>query len=132
MESCLRVIGRVRAVFSLDLKQGRPLTVVPDWRERTPGELAALAVSLGAGRVIVLDLARVGVGQGPGQEELCRQLRAEHPDLELIAGGGVRGREDLRRLAAAGCDAVLVASALHDGRLTREDLREFSRVREPG
>jgi uncharacterized protein related to proFAR isomerase len=25
-------------------------------------------------------------------------------------------------LAAAGCDAALVASALHDGRLTRADL----------
>jgi len=37
-------------------------------------------------------------------------------------GGGVRGAEDLRSVAASGCDAVLVASALHDGRLTAADL----------
>jgi uncharacterized protein related to proFAR isomerase len=34
----------------------------------------------------------------------------------------VRDREDLQRLRRCGLAAVLVASALHDGRLRREDL----------
>jgi uncharacterized protein related to proFAR isomerase len=42
--------------------------------------------------------------------------------VDLIAGGGVRGLDDLKALADAGCDAALVASALHDGRLSREDI----------
>jgi uncharacterized protein related to proFAR isomerase len=33
--------------------------------------------------------------------------------VPLIAGGGVRGEEDLRALASVGCDAVLMATALH-------------------
>jgi uncharacterized protein related to proFAR isomerase len=37
--------------------------------------------------------------------------------VTLLAGGGVRGEGDLRGLADAGCDGVLVASALLDGRL---------------
>jgi phosphoribosylformimino-5-aminoimidazole carboxamide ribotide isomerase len=40
------------------------------------------------------------------------------PFLEIISGGGVRGPRDLQALAAAGADAALVASALHDGRLS--------------
>jgi uncharacterized protein related to proFAR isomerase len=35
----------------------------------------------------------------------------------------VRGPDDLSRWSQIGVQSVLVASALHDGRITREDLR---------
>ena len=57
-------------------------------------------------------------GSGAGTEFWCRQIRRTMPDVELIAGGGVRTWEDVERLGAAGADAVLVASALHDGTIT--------------
>ena len=44
----------------------------------------------------------------------------------MLVGGGVRGVEDLRRLKRSGASAVLVASALHDGRLTPGAAAEFS------
>lgn len=115
-----------RVIFSLDLKEGRPLTSVERWQKSSPEEIAAEAVTAGVGALIVLDLARVGVGEGTGTEALCRRLRAAHPHIELIAGGGVRHLDDLRRLADAGVDAALVASALHDGRLTAADLNALS------
>ena len=109
--------------FSLDLMHGKPLNPSAAWQSATPLQIAAGAVSAGFSRLIVLDLAAVGVGRGPASAELCRSLRAACPQVELLSGGGVRGPEDLRQLAACGCDAVLVASALHDGRLTAADLR---------
>ena len=57
---------------------------------------------------------------------LCRQLRAECRDVEIITGGGVRHAGDLAELAAVGVDGVLVASALHDGALSAVDLRHFA------
>jgi len=45
--------------------------------------------------------------------DLCRTLRKRCPQLEITSGGGVRSRDDLDRLAAAGCNRALVASALH-------------------
>jgi phosphoribosylformimino-5-aminoimidazole carboxamide ribotide isomerase len=44
------------------------------------------------------------------------------PDVMLYAAGGLRGASDLVRLKQAGKWGVLVASALHDGRLTGADL----------
>ena len=44
------------------------------------------------------------------------------PRKRLYAAGGVRGADDLRELRALGCAGVLVASALHDGRLGRDAL----------
>jgi len=43
------------------------------------------------------------------------EIHATFPDLELLAGGGVRDADDLRALAAAGAAGALVATALHRG-----------------
>ncbi len=47
------------------------------------------------------------------------------PRLDALAGGGVGGLEDLSRLRGCGVGMALVASALHDGRLTRSDCEEL-------
>jgi phosphoribosylformimino-5-aminoimidazole carboxamide ribotide isomerase len=109
-----------RLVFSLDLKGGQPLAVANGWQGDDANGIAAQALALGAQRILVLDLAHVGVGAGVGTEVLCSHLRRAHPELEIAAGGGVRGAQDLVLMRNAGADWLLVASALHDGRLTRE------------
>jgi phosphoribosylformimino-5-aminoimidazole carboxamide ribotide isomerase len=117
LAAMVRAVGPRRLVFSLDMKSGRPLNTAPAWRELSPRQIAVTALRAGVRRLIVLDLAAVGVNQGVGTQPLCRQLRCLDATLEIIAGGGVRGPQDLESLAAAGCDAALVASALHDGRI---------------
>lgn len=109
--------GGDRILFSLDLKGGQPLGAVSAWRASDAWGIAMQAVELGVRRLIVLDLERVGVGSGAGTEELCRRIAESHPHLELVAGGGVRDRHDLERLQQCGVRAVLLASALHDGRI---------------
>jgi phosphoribosylformimino-5-aminoimidazole carboxamide ribotide isomerase len=110
-----------RIVFSLDLKEGAPLGDSAAWATADAERIAEKAVEMGVRRLIVLDLAKVGVAAGTGTDALCVRLTAAHRHLEVIAGGGVRGPEDLRRLRKCGVGTVLVASALHDGRLTRND-----------
>lgn len=122
LRQVLARIGTRRAVFSLDLKHGCPLTDSPAWKGMSGEEIATRAVEIGFERMIVLDLAAVGTGSGPQVVDLCRGIRARHPKLELISGGGVRSTGDLGSFHAVGCDGVLVASALHDGRMTASDL----------
>ncbi len=111
-----------RLLFSLDLWAGRPLTASTAWPERDAETLADRAIELGVHRLLVLDLTRVGCAGGTGTRELCARLCASHPNLEIHAGGGVRHRDDLEELKRCGVQTVLVASALHDGRLSRADL----------
>jgi phosphoribosylformimino-5-aminoimidazole carboxamide ribotide isomerase len=109
------------AVFSIDLKNGK---LIDGWKEwGLPSAAGAIGLvrmvfALGFRSLIVLDLVRVGTGTGSGTEALLKSIREEFPNVELIAGGGVKTWEDVDRLGAAGADAVLVASALHDGALT--------------
>lgn len=71
--------------------------------------------------VIVMTLARVGSDAGPDLERLSAIARRA-PEHRIHAAGGVRNAADLAALASAGMAGALVASALHDGRLTGEDL----------
>lgn len=118
LRALLAALGPDRVVLSLDLRNGRLVGDETVWGDAdTPAVAVAKAVGYGVRRVIVLDLARVGTGIGIGTEVLCGQIRAAHPGVELIAGGGVRTWDDVERAAKAGADGVLVASGLHDGTL---------------
>ncbi|MEX2480910.1 MAG: HisA/HisF-related TIM barrel protein [Gammaproteobacteria bacterium] len=71
-------------------------------------------------RVIHMNLARVGAEGGPdfaGLETLLA-LAGTH---RVLAAGGVRHRADLECLDRLGIDAVLIGTALHDGRLDAPD-----------
>ena len=73
-------------------------------------------------RVIVMTLARVGADSGPDVHRIA-SVRARAGDRQLYAAGGLRDARDLEVLKVAGAAGVLVASALHDGRLSPDDLR---------
>ncbi len=111
-----------RVIFSLDLQHGQPLIGNRAWSEMTPLSIAQTAIQRGIARLIVLDLGQVGIGEGLSTLELCTVIRSQNPHLELITGGGVRNGNDLQLLVTAGVDGVLVASALHNGQLSRRDL----------
>ena len=122
-------LGRAHTAFSLDLRAGSPIAgSVTGLSRQSPAGITRHAADAGAGVIIVLDLARVGADAGV-DETLLRDLRAAAPDVVLAAAGGVRGMDDLVRLAALGCDAALVASAVLDSRLTAADIAAAQRLR---
>ncbi len=124
MSHIVHRLGADRAVFSLDLKEGKPLGRLAHWQTDDPFAIARRAIEgMGIRRMIVLDLARVGVGGGAGTEELCARIKKAYPEVSMIAGGGVRNIDDVKRLNALGVEHVLVASALHDGRISPQMLR---------
>ena len=113
-------------IFSLDLKDGIPQVRCAEWRDANPLEIAQAVLDCGIADLIVLDLADVGTSGGTRTLDLCQAIRRQGNFREVIAGGGVRGQSDLKALANAGCSAALVASALHDGRLTQGELRQLA------
>lgn len=100
--------GQPGAVLSLDRRDGHRLDPAGCWE----------AVDLWPERLIVMTLERVGSGAGPDLETV-RALRQRAPHAMLIGAGGIRSESDLAEAQAAGADAWLVASALHDLQLPR-------------
>jgi phosphoribosylformimino-5-aminoimidazole carboxamide ribotide isomerase len=121
--------GPEHVVFSLDLRLGRPV-LHPANRDADEAEPAALslagrAVAAGVRTLLVLDVGRVGTGGGVDLR-LLEALRRRFPSERLLAGGGVGDRRDLDRIRDTGCDGVLVATALHTGRVDAADLRALA------
>jgi phosphoribosylformimino-5-aminoimidazole carboxamide ribotide isomerase len=127
----LRKISQAEAgrsvAFSLDLRNGRPVSSVSDIGRQSAEDVCRRVVAAGVSTIIVLELARVGRVAGPDVELLGR-IRTAIPAASILAGGGVRDLSDLRQLAKVGCDGALVATALHNGRLTPEDVGAASRL----
>jgi phosphoribosylformimino-5-aminoimidazole carboxamide ribotide isomerase len=127
-DALLRV-GSARVVVSLDLDEGRPRTSIPSWSQMDALTLALRLIELGVRRLILLDIRRVGTGRGTGTDQLLRDLRAHDSDVQICCGGGIRGMDDARRLASNGCDGVLLATVLHEGRMGRAEVEVLARSR---
>ena len=88
-----------------------------------PAELAESS-ELWSQDLILMALQRVGSAAGPDFPRLVR-CRALAPQGRCYSAGGVRDTRDLQRLQAAGAAGVLLASALHDGRISAETVAAF-------
>jgi phosphoribosylformimino-5-aminoimidazole carboxamide ribotide isomerase len=115
--------GSSQIIFSLDLFGGRPRMADPRaWSVDEPFALASTAIACGVRQLLVLDLSRIGTGQGPGTQHLLAEIRQTAPDVAVSVGGGISCYEEIWELKEAGAAAVLVGSAIHDGRIGRQEL----------
>ena len=109
--------ARPPAVLSVDLRDGRLISRDPELAGRDPPPPRRWRKRWTSRELLVIDLARVGSGSGPPLER-WPSLRRPSPDVAIYAGGGVRDDADLRALESAGAAGALVATALHEGRIT--------------
>jgi len=72
-------------------------------------------------RVIAMTIERIGGGAGPDFERLAL-IKARAGARKVYAAGGVRGADDLSRLAELRIAGALVATALHEGRIGPKEL----------
>lgn len=81
--------------------------------------------SLWPNRVIVMTLARVGGDQGPDVARI-REIAKLGAGRRVYAAGGIRHRLDLDAVRAAGASGALLATALHEQKITAGDLKEIA------
>jgi phosphoribosylformimino-5-aminoimidazole carboxamide ribotide isomerase len=109
-------------MVSLDAKGGE--VVVSGWTEGTgldPAEAAARYEDLGAAAILFTDVDVEGQLEGVRIEPVERVVDAV--DIPVVASGGVATLPDVRALRDAGAAAVVVGTALYEGRFTLEEAR---------
>jgi phosphoribosylformimino-5-aminoimidazole carboxamide ribotide isomerase len=122
----IKRVGCNDVIFSLDLFDGQPRIAAPArWGTEEPIELARAAIDCGVHHLLILDLARVGTGRGSGSIRLLAQIRSNHTSVVVSLGGGITRIEEIIQLRDAGASAVLVGSAIHDGRIGARELAQI-------
>jgi phosphoribosylformimino-5-aminoimidazole carboxamide ribotide isomerase len=109
--------GAAPLVLSVDLRDGRLISQDPALAGRDAVAAVPLARELAVAELLVIDLALVGSGEGPPLAAVAALAEALE-GVEVYAGGGVRDDADLRALERGGAAGALVATALHEGRIT--------------
>ncbi len=128
LEAMLACLPRSAVVFSVDVRNGRVLSRCETLRGATPAAVAGRVAALGVPTLIALELQRVGTGAGPDLE-LLHAVKTSAPMVALLAGGGVRGVDDLSVLADLGCAGALVGTAVASGALTPAALEAWRAAR---
>ena len=121
----LMIEAGISPIFSLDKKGDAVISQNGSMAGLSQYDLVQQAYQRGVRDLIVLDLSEVGTGNGfqsnGSSALLIEQIKEELPDLRITSGGGVRNPADVDRWIKAGCDHVLVASAIHAGAFTPDD-----------
>ena len=107
--------NRQAVILSLDSNQSGQLG---------PAELAEEA-EYWPDKVIVMTLSKVGSLLGPDFSYLQKILglsRKQSSHIQIYAAGGIRNMDDLLRLRELGISGALVATALHNGNITAEQI----------
>ena len=76
-------------------------------------------------KIIVMTLARVGSASGPDMNRLAT-IQSQVANGQVYAAGGVRDANDLALLARLGIAGALVATSLHNGKLTGAQIARLS------
>jgi phosphoribosylformimino-5-aminoimidazole carboxamide ribotide isomerase len=117
----VELFGSEKIMVSLDLMGNQVISGFELGALKDPLALLREFQEAGVSQIIVLDLARVGSGEGVNMPFLKKVLR--NSKAKVFVGGGVRDVKDLVELKALGVFGVLVATALHSGKISLKELR---------
>ncbi|MDE0054776.1 MAG: 1-(5-phosphoribosyl)-5-[(5-phosphoribosylamino)methylideneamino]imidazole-4-carboxamide isomerase [Gammaproteobacteria bacterium] len=108
-----------QVILGLDARAGRAATAAWDETTNTSAlDVAARVSGLGLFAIVFTDIERDGMLTGVNADATAAVARAS--GLPVIASGGVRDEDDLRRLCALHLDlllGVIAGSALYEGTL---------------
>lgn len=117
--------GASKIILGADVKNG--LISINGWKEEGENKLMPFLkdyTDKGITNVLCTDISKDGMLQGPAIE-LYKQIMAEHPNMHLIASGGVSCIEDIEALDKAGIPAVVFGKAIYEGKIKMEELAKF-------
>ena len=78
-------------------------------------------IGVGAINVFCTDISKDGVMEGPSVE-LYKKIMEQHPEINLIASGGVSNITDVIELKAIGCSGAIIGKAIYEGNITLQQL----------
>jgi len=123
--SLLKEYGGDSIILSADVLQG--IVMVNGWKNSGSVAISHLIDSFlqhGLKKVVVTDISKDGMLTGPSID-LYLALMNLHPDIQIVASGGVSSMKDIFALENAGLNSVIVGKALYEGKITIDELSKY-------
>jgi phosphoribosylformimino-5-aminoimidazole carboxamide ribotide isomerase len=120
VSQAVEAFGEDRVVVSIDRKGGELLSASDDIASMDSISFAQKLANIGVRQIILLDLDRVGTEHGINRSVLRTIL--DKTGVEALVGGGIKSLQELEELREIGVSGALVATVLHNGKLTVDEL----------
>lgn len=78
-------------------------------------------LSLGVTNIFCTDISKDGMMEGPSID-LYEKILTQHPEINLIASGGVSNIDDVLQLKEIGCSGVIIGKAIYENLIPLEQL----------
>ncbi|GAA0891842.1 1-(5-phosphoribosyl)-5-[(5-phosphoribosylamino) me thylideneamino]imidazole-4-carboxamide isomerase [Fulvivirga kasyanovii] len=117
--------GREKITLGADAINGK--IAIRGWQKSTDLDIMdhiEYFYSRGLKYVKTTDISKDGVMQGPAFE-LYQNIIDRFPDICVLASGGVRNIDDIKRLNDMGVFAVIFGKAFYEGRIQLKELEQF-------
>lgn len=124
-ESWINKYGGEKIILGADVKNEK--IAVGGWLETTELDLLPFIknyIAKGIDKIICTDISKDGMLQGVALD-LYKKMMLAHPEMYLIASGGVSSIQDIEQLLKAGIPAVITGKAIYEGRITLKELSQF-------
>ena len=124
ISDCLDIIGSNKTIVSIDMYKEKILTNIKEIKNQSPIEITKKIGMLGIKKIILLDLYKVGQKIGgipPLYLEILKQFKGQ-----IFVGGGIKDIRDIELYKRNNFSGVLIGTALHDGTIEIEKLREIN------
>jgi phosphoribosylformimino-5-aminoimidazole carboxamide ribotide isomerase len=123
---CLNLFDTHKIVVSVDMYNEVIQTNIKEFRNQDILEVVRKIEDLGIVNIILLDLFKVGQKMG-GISALYLKIREEF-NGEILIGGGTKNLQDIKDYKSNNFSGVLIGTALHDGSIEIEELRNFLKI----
>ena len=115
--------GREKITLGADSLNGK--IAIKGWQKSTDTDLfdhLDYFYMRGVKYVKSTDITKDGIQEGPNFE-MYQEIVEKFPNIHLIASGGVRSVDDIKKLDEIGVKAVIFGRAYYEGNLTLKDLK---------
>ena len=124
-EQWISKYGKNKIILGADVQGDRIAT--NGWMETSEHRLVdfiSAYKSKGIEYVICTDISKDGMLSGPSFE-VYQNLLKQHPEIKLIASGGISTFEELPKLADLGCEGTIIGKAIYENRISLKELENF-------
>jgi len=118
--------GREKITLSADSRKGK--VTVKGWQQDTEIDIfdhIEYFYDRGLKYVKTTDIDLDGMMEGPAFG-LYEEIMKRFPDIKVLASGGVRNLDDIKKLADLGVFATIFGKVFYEGKLKLEDLEIFT------
>jgi len=122
LEEWLMEFGASKFLIGADVLEGK--IKISGWLEDGGIDIFSFIgkmIGLGASNIFCTDISKDGAMEGPSVE-LYKKIMEQHPEINLIASGGVTNINDVKELKSIGCSGAIIGKAIYEGNITLQQL----------